>query len=360
VLAGLTTFLSGRKVGPQNIPIFENALKGNDILNAGSIVARLNDPVDLATDGENVFVATQFAIHRLCDDADPVIIHRTTSPITAIASIEGGIAYALHGQEVRILGGLYDGWISMGASGGGFNAINALFADGQRLLISDGSQVHSADEWRRDLMALGSGGRVFSVMPRRGEALLLASGLRYAFGVAGWNGGTLISESWSHRLRFLDEAGKSQVVLNELPAYPSRLARAKDGFWLTMFCARTELVEFVLREDSYRHRMISSIDPDLWICPQLRSFKHSGEPVQWGAVRQRGQVKPWAPPRSYGLVVKLDHTGVPRYSFHSRMGGSFHGIVGAAERHGQLYLLSMGDGVVLRLDIGQAEQGLKR
>ena len=42
-------------------------------------------------------------------------------------------------------------------------------------------------------------------------------------------------------------------MLDRLPVYPSRLAAAAGGgFWLTAFAARTQLVEFVLREPAYR------------------------------------------------------------------------------------------------------------
>jgi hypothetical protein len=129
---------------------------------------------------------------------------------------------------------------------------------------------------------------------------------------------------------------------------------------MTAFCARTPLVDFVLGEDVYRRQMTTSIDPDLWICPQLRSFAHVQEPLQWGALRQVGEIKPWAPPRSYGLVVKLDRTGMPVLSLHSRMGGRFHGIAAAAELDGSLYLLSLGENAVIRVTIADMQRELSR
>ena len=42
-----------------------------------------------------------------------------------------------------------------------------------------------------------------------------------------------------------------QAVLSDLPAYPGRIAPARDGgFWLALFAPRNQLVEFVLREDT--------------------------------------------------------------------------------------------------------------
>jgi hypothetical protein len=69
-------------------------------------------------------------------------------------------------------------------------------------------------------------------------------------------------------------------------------------------------------------------------------------------------VKPWAPPRSYGLVIRLDDHGLIRYSLHSRFDGKHHGIVAAVERDGWLYLLCKGRRRLLRLSIAAAEASL--
>ncbi len=73
----------------------------------------------------------------------------------------------------------------------------------------------------------------------------------------------LFSESRRHRLVCdLGRMGASKLVLDNLLAYPSRLSSAAaGGFWLTAFTARTQLVEFVLRENAYRRRMMAEIDP---------------------------------------------------------------------------------------------------
>ena len=96
-------------------------------------------------------------------------------------------------------------------------------------------------------------------------------------------------------------------MLDHLPVYPSRLSPASaGGFWLTAFAARTQLVEFVLRENAYRRRMMAEIDPEYWIAPKLKSGQSFLEPMQGAHIKTMGVVKPWAPPRSYGLVIRLD------------------------------------------------------
>ena len=64
--------------------------------------------------------------------------------------------------------------------------------------------------------------------------------------------------------------------------------------------------------------------------------------MQGAQLKMMGVVKPWAPPRSYGLVIRLDEQGLIRYSLHSRFDGKHHGVVAAVERDGWLYLLVQG------------------
>jgi hypothetical protein len=150
-------------------------------------------------------------------------------------------------------------------------------------------------------------------------------------------------------------------VLDRLPVYPSRIvAAAGGGFWLTAFAARTQLVEFV----AARKRLSAPHDegnrPEHWIAPRLRSGESFLEPMQGAHLRTMGVLKPWAPPRSYGLVIRLSPQGTPLYSLHSRVDGVNHGIVAAAEFAGFLYLLAKGPGRLLRLAWPASSRSLQR
>jgi hypothetical protein len=136
-------------------------------------------------------------------------------------------------------------------------------------------------------------------------------------------------------------------VLEGLPAYPARLSRGADGaVWLALFAPRSQLVEFVLREDRYRRRMIDEIAPDHWLAPTLRAGGSPLEPTQQGGVRQLGVLKPWSPSRSYGLVARLDAAYRPVVSLHSRANGRRHGVTSCLEFEGRVYFAAKGDGVV--------------
>jgi hypothetical protein len=72
-----------------------------------------------------------------------------------------------------------------------------------------------------------------------------------------------------------------------------------------------------------------------------------------------GVVKPWAPPRSYGLVIRLNADGMPLYAVHSRVDGINHGITAAVEMNGALYATAKGPGRLLRAPLTMIEQELR-
>jgi hypothetical protein len=148
-------------------------------------------------------------------------------------------------------------------------------------------------------------------------------------------------------------------VLESLPVYPSRITPAETGgYWLTAFAARTQLVEFVLREPAYCRRMMREVDPRYWIAPRLSSANTFLEPMQGAHIKTMGILKPWAPPRSYGLVIRLTPEGLPSYSLHSRVDGTHHGVVAAVECGGGLFVLAKGCRKILRLSVAAVEREL--
>jgi hypothetical protein len=349
----------GRGDAAITVPIFDGALRPNQILEQAQVVATLEGAEDIATDGSALFVAQGATIVRLDADRRETLL-QFDSPITALASTpSGGFAVALAGREVRIVGGPHDGRAWTQAGGVPFGAINALtIAAGERILATDGSQVHPWTHWKHDLMSLGRSGRVMALDAADGSATILRGGLEFAFGACEVGGALWISESWRHRILAIDDVGRAAPLLDRLPMYPSRLyPAAGGGAWLTAFAARTQLVEFVLRERPYRERMMKEIDPECWIAPRLSSGIDFLEATQSAHLKTMGVLKPWAPPRSYGLVVRLGVDGAALYSFHSRVDGANHGIVAAAEIGDFLYCLAKGPGRILRMPKGPGVRG---
>ncbi len=358
--------LLGRGNASITVPVFDGALKSNNILEDAPVFATLTAPDDLASDGHSLFVADGTTVLRYDiasgGPAQAVPAHRFEHPVTALACLpDGSLAVALDGREVLVVGGTDGGrrWDSV--DGVRFNAVNAISTAGAgRLLVADASLEHPVAQWRHDLMSLGRTGRLIELDPARGTARLLASGLAYAFGACTAGAQTWVSESWAHRVRSIAVDQRKGTVTDALPGYPSRIAPAAGGgYWLTCFALRTQLVEFVLREHTYRKRMLAEIEPQYWIAPALNSGNTFLEPMQGAQLKMMGVVKPWAPPRSYGLVIRLDAKGLVRYSLHSRFDGKHHGVVAAVECGGDLFVLAKGCRQILRVSIAAAERSLQ-
>ncbi|HLG85998.1 MAG TPA: hypothetical protein VKZ79_02255 [Alphaproteobacteria bacterium] len=360
-LRGIVDNFLGRGEAAITVPPFDGALKPNQLLENAGTLAELDAPEDLATDGTALFAADGVRIlrHEADGFAETARFDRT---VTALACLpDGGMAVALDGREVRVVGGRHDGRCWNAGGDQPFHAVNAIcVTPGGALVVTDGSETQPYERWCHDLMELGRTGRVVELDLRSGEARERARGLAYAFGACTSGGEIWVSESWRHRVMRFGAEASGTAVLNRLPIYPSRIAAAAGGgFWLTAFIARTMLVEFVLREPAFRRRMMREIDPQYWVAPALRSGNTYLEPMQGAHLKTMGIVKPWAPPRSYGLVIRLTPEGLPRYSLHSRVDGNNHGVVAAVECAGDLYVLAKGPRRILKLSIADAERSLQ-
>jgi sugar lactone lactonase YvrE len=222
------------------------------------------------------------------------------------------------------------------------------------IFMSDGSLRHAADAWCVDLMERNSLGRIIACGPGLDRPRVLLRDLNYPGGLAVAPDGHLwFTESFAHRLSRARICGPGdiaapQIVIRNMPGYPSRLGRAADGgFWLSLFAVRTHLIEFVLREDDFRKEMMRTIPPAYWIAPALASAGDCLEPMQIGGIKALGIQKPWAPPRSYGLVARLDADGEVVETLHSRVGGHYHGITAAIETAQGVVIVAKGSGRVL-------------
>jgi hypothetical protein len=351
----------GRGEAAITIPPFDGALKPNQLLETAEVLAELDAPEDLATDGAALFVADGSRVSRYAGSSATEVV-RFDRGITALACLSaGGLAVALAGTEVRIVGGPHDGQRWDRVEGKAFSAVNAISADAAgRLLVTDGSIAQPYERWCHDLLQLGHTGRLIEIDPAGRNAREIAGGLAYAFGAVAAGKSAWVAESWRHRLLCYGGGEAGKPVLDRLPGYPSRITPAAGGgFWLTMFTARTQLVEFILREPGFRKRMMQEIEPQYWVAPSLSAGSTYLEPMQGAHIKTMGVVKPWAPPRSYGLVIRLSPEGLLRYSLHSRVDGKNHGVVAAVECQGMLYVLAKGRRRVLRLSIAEAERSLQ-
>ncbi len=230
--------------------------------------------------------------------------------------------------------------------------LSVAAADDGRIFAVEGSLAREPAEWRHDLMEKRHDGRLIAASAALDGATTLLGDLHYAYGLAIARGELWFTESWAHRVSRMrlpeTSAARPQTVLRNLPGYPARLRTdGRGGFYLALFARRTHLIEFVLKEDDFRQEMIASMPPDYWIAPAYAGGADCLEPMQIGGVKALGIQKPWAPPRSYGLLVHLDANGEPTSSIHSRAGGRFHGITAACASPQGTVIAARGAGCLL-------------
>lgn len=352
----------GFDVERRAVPPMEGPLKPNTALDDAGVALTLPGIDNLTSTADGLVCSTGRELLTLELRADPsrtlpglAIAGRQTlaGPILAIAADGGGaLAIGLDGEGVVIIGGRHDGRKIAEAGGAKLGSVTALlFLDPDTLIVANGSDRFRAADWKRDLMAKGASGSMSRIELASGNATRLASGLAFPAGLARSGADIVVSEAWRHRVVALAGDAGPRVLLEDLPAYPSRiLAATGGGFWLSLFAPRNALVEFVLTEDGYRNEMMATIDPAYWVAPSLQSGRSFLEPIQGGARKKLNMLKPWSPSWSYGLVARCDARMHPLASAHSRADGKVHGVTAIAERDGILFVAAQGSGVIVALD----------
>lgn len=329
-----------------NVPPLEGPLKPNDRLDEAIVVAEVKAADNLVTGPEGIVFTSGRDLWQIVP-GNPPTAKQTKSfggDITALCALSGGgYAVGLDGVGVEIIGGPHDG-----VKFKDMIAVTDIAEIGDRLWVTEGSTENKASDWLRDLMGKRRAGRISKLDLAKKSTEIVASNLGWPAGIEKAAGGeVIVSLAWEHRLARFGGPKSGVTVWKNMPGYAGRIRHTKDGYWLSLFAMRTKLVEFVLQEDEYRTMMMRDIEPRYWVGPALASYEDHWEPLQGGGIKQLGIVKPWAPPRSYGLVAKLDGEFEPQSSLHSRSGSHRHGITSAIGVDGDLYMTSKGDGLVL-------------
>lgn len=339
------------------VPPMDGALRPNRALEEAAAVLAADAPDNLVSNGTRSFFSSGEIILELDTRSGKATeIHRFDQPVTALAvASDGTLAVGLGDGGITLRGGAHDGKAIDSLSGRRLSCPTALlFVSSGELLVAQGSASRPAHQWKHDLMLRGASGSVSRVELQSGKASLLADRLAWPCGLAlDESGAIAVCESWRHRIVLIGrDGGPAKPVVEDLPGYPARLAPASGGgYWLSVFAPRNQLIEFVQREPEFLRRMMADIDPDYWAAPSLKASSTFLEPLQGGAQKHLGMLKPWAPTRSYGLAVRLDRGFRPVESFHSRADGTRHGVTSCVEVGGKLLVASKGGDVIVTLDI---------
>ena len=342
------------------IPSMDGALSPNDRLDACSTVGDSIFSADDVVEGPDgaLYISGGRRVLRLSGDG-----YLDRAAFADFESNAGGLAFHPDGRLLVCVSGR--GLAAVDPSGRqtwlhqvGDQPLNCLTSvtaapDGS-IFACNGSSQNVPEDWCTDLMQKNCLGSLISCGPGLDRSSIVLHGLAYPHGLAIGQGEKSLwfSESWKHGVSRAPLQGPTigpvATVNGNLAGYPARLAKAiGGGFWLSIFAVRTHLMEFVLREDEFREEMMRTIEPRYWVGPSLASGEDCHEPMQWGGLRALGIQKPWAPPRSYGLIVRINDEGDVVQSMHSRVGGRYHGITAACETAQGLVIVSKGSGRVL-------------
>jgi hypothetical protein len=346
--------LVGRGSAAVTVPPMDGALRPNSRLEQAAVVARIAAPDHLIRLGSRVVVSSGRALVEVDPPARVLRpLHEFGQEIACVAARgDGLLAVGMAGGDV-FFGSGPDSPVSWRRSAQRVACPTAMTFDARGdLIVCQGSAHHPPDRWKHDLMERGSSGAVWRIGSDDSAVQCLARGLAFPFGVVPHGNGLAVSESWAHRIVHIDSDGSTAPLLGDLPGYPARIVPSRDGYWLCVFAPRSQLVEFVLRERRFRERMMREVDDTHWVAPTLSASRSYLDPMQGGGMVTQGQIKPWAPTRSYGLVVRLDAAMRPVDSFHSRADGRFHGVTSCVETEHGLLVASKGDGAILALRAG--------
>ncbi len=339
-----------RNKDPHSIPVMDGNLSPDDALDRCVEVSGFDAPPDdMAFDAAGVLhVSTGKKVLRQSAGAGG------WEEIASLPGNAGGLAFhpdgrllvCVAGEGLAMMSGDRTDWLRQ-AGGEALGCLTsvAVATDGT-VFLTQGSGRNRPDDWVVDLMQRNATGLLIRHDPKADKAEIIARNLAYPAGVAVTpdDRHVLYSESWAHTLTLCDRQGKARrKVVRNFPGYPCRLVPdGEGGYWVCLFAARTHLVELVLSDTEFRTAMMAEIDPAYWIAPSLCATGSYKEPLQGGGIKKLGLVKAWAPPRSYGLVVRINSEGDIMESLHSRVGGTCHGVT-AACLHGEgLFVLSKG------------------
>ena len=336
-----------RNKDQHSIPVMDGNMSPNDALDRCAQVSKFDAPPDdMAFDADGVLhVSVGNRVLRQTDRWEEV---------AALPGIVGGLAFHPDGRLLACVAGEGLALISAGGTGwlrqAGRQTLTCLtsvaVAQDGVIYLTQGSGQTGPDDWVVDLMQKNASGLLIRYDPAADTAEVLARKLAYPAGVVVTpdDNHLLYSESWAHTLTFCDrDGGARRKVVRNFPGYPSRLAPdGQGGYWVCLLGARTHLVELVLSDTDFRSSMMAEIDPAHWIAPSLRATGSYKEPLQGGGIKKLGVVKAWTPPRSYGLVVRINRDGDVIESLHSRVGGACHGVTSVLPHVDGLYVLSKG------------------
>lgn len=349
-LRALAELVTPGRVHYPEVPPMELGMTPNDALEDARTPDWLKS-VTLPSETVDDVVVTGGTAAFACGDAVLTIgpdgrldVTEFPSRVTALAAYGAGLSAAVDGYGIyELVAGSASRLVCADESVQ--NCVTALTeAPDGAMVAAIGSATCKVDEWAWDLFGHKTTGGLVR-LSANGRIEQTRPGLAWPAGLAiGPDGTLLASIAHDHRIEKVDPTSLRQTghLVTGLPAYPWRisLVEGRDTWWVAMPLVRSRFTEMMLEEREFLDDMMSAVEMRSWYGPSMAGGDVFREPLQLGGLRVLSQIKPWAPPRSYGLAVEVDAQGRVVRSLHSRAGGSTHGVVAAVEAEGQLLLAS--------------------
>ncbi len=314
---------------------------------AAGIKIEAPDALCVATDGRLLASSGTRVLAFAAWGAAPETFATFDAPVTALCHGPGGlVAFGLAGGRLAVRdasGKPLDGWTL--PAGRIVSVVDCAFTSDSELVLVDcghgaGDSLLALAAW--DDVARGQ----LVTLHRSGETRTVASNLHCPMGLClDGEGGMLVS--LLERASIVDATGTVRQA--GYPGYLGRLRRTSGGFALACLSRRDPLIEFLKTERAFVAEMKAKIAPRHWIAPRATpEFSHDF-PIELGATRLYGEVKPWAPSFSYGLLIETDAGLMPVGSAQSRANGQRHAICDVAVWNGDLIAVSKASGEILNL-----------
>ncbi len=274
---------------------------------------------------------------------------RFERPVTALSSsADGLVAVGLQGGAIAVIdasGQAVDGW-SMPPDL--VSVSDCAFLSSEEIAVvangyCDDQNLLSLAPW--DEVGRGS----IAIIGRSKEPRIVTGALHCPIGIThDFAGGLIVSQL--ERASIVDLSGR--VLQSGYPGYLARIRKTDAGYVMACLSRRDPLIEFLKTEPIFLADMKASLDPRYWIAPRATPEISHDFPIELGAARLFGDIKPWAPSFSYGLVIELDEKLMPIASAHSRANGSRHAICDVCMWNGDLIAISRASSELLNLGPG--------
>jgi len=276
----------------------------------------------------------------------PVVLGSFAHPVSALCTSPGGlIAVGMAGGAIAVCdadGRPLDDW----AVSVPLQSVNdCAFLSEDEIAVADCGYANEDDVLSIAPWDEVARGRVVAIA-RSGKVHNLGPDLHAPMGLCRDAGGKMLV-TLMERAAITDVTG--QVQQGGYPAYLGRLRKTATGYVMACLARRDPLIEFLKTEKEFVAEMKASMASKYWISPRANpEFSHEF-PIELGATRLFGEIKPWAPSFSYGLVIEMDENLMPVASAHSRANKSRHAITDVLEWQGDLIVVSKASGEILNL-----------